>query len=777
MRDALPYNSGVMVKKVRNIPVAVFAVSLLGMYAGAHASGGGDYAPLCVEIAPEHPLLLFNDPVADHAAAGVYAQHVVQAWQALPADLQPYSVMQVESRGADIASRHQWFRELLLGLQDADVPVALRIADGDLARVYPLARVEELVVEFTCIRGLQVLELPFEDYEQFGDGGESLMPAPARWLADAVDLAARYGRFISIELDRLRWPRVMANTNCAALYAKLAQCKPYVVPVASCRGAHVVGQISAVLGLWLEDGAAQWGVGPQSTWYYDAHFIAPGVFGTGKQPTMLPGLYRAMIVNGAMAGASAYSFGCGSDLWFGAGRQYWDEAIHPTLMEIIQGGMIARKDFVVKKIRATYQLAAARTPDEFHMNLRDIDGVLDRGFLIQGAYGMERPGQVPELILNTGRYYWIPLMSPYATAQALGAFPTIIRPGTLNSAQAWTELLNQIYQPDGEGTAFITRIGRGTFVMNTCENRYERQTFKLAALPAPVAQVKVKRETGGIMVTWPFREGDLSYKVYRRYLDGGPYTQLAGPMEERQYLDPTAEAGRTVAYSVTALTDDVAPYEGIVDYAECLVLSNVESRIAEEAILSPLLMDSDSRPLEKPTPKIPDAPWWPVYAGVSESEMPAATAIVKRLEDWDRAFAVENIEETMGLYAADYADAQGWQAQYVRRAYKWFFEHYNACCMHRQIRRWDFSNLNSNGQVGVLLYCRFEGYALSDATGTQADQAAWFPRTADGEVWVHFGDRNGAWQIVRTDPALPNFRDILSFSASPFDPIAPGADQ
>lgn len=765
-----------MVKQVRNRPIAFLLVSLL-VCTGSYASGGGDFAPLCVEITPEHPLLLFNDPAADHATAAAYAQHVVQAWGALPVDLQPYSVMQVESRGADTASRHQWFRELLVGLQDADVPVALRLADGDLARIYPLARAEELVSEFGCIRGLQVIELPFEDYLQFGEGGEAGMPAPVRWLTEAVDLAARYGRFISIELDRIRWPRAMANTNCAAFYAKLAACKPYVVPVASCRGAHVVGQISALLGLWLEDAAAQWGVGPQSTWYYDAHFISPGVFGTGQQPTMLPGLYRAMIINGAMAGAAAYSFGCGSDLWFGGGHQYWDEAIFPTLTEIIQGGMIARKDFVAKKVRAVYQLAAARTPDEFHMNLRDIDGVLDRGFLIQGAYGMERPGQVPELILNSGRNYWIPLMSPYASAQALGAFPTIIRPGTLNSAQAWTELLGQIYQPDGEGTAFITRIGRGTFVMNSCENRYERQTFKLSALPAPVAQIKVKREAGGILVTWPFREGDLSYKVYRRYLDRGPFTLIAGPTEERQYLDAGAEAGQTVAYSVTALTDDVAPYEGVVDYAECIVLSNVESRIAEEAILSPLLMDSEARPLEKPSPKTPDAPWWPLYAGVSETEMPAATAIVKRLEDWDRAFSLENLDDTMGLYAADYADVQGWQGQYVRRAYKWFFEHYNACAMHRQIRQWDFSNLAANGQVGVLLYCRFEGYALSDPAGTQADQAAWFPRTANGEAWIHFAERNGVWQILRSDPAVPNFKDLLSFSASPFDPIALGPDQ
>ena len=76
----------------------------------------------------------------------------------------------------------------------------------------------------------------------------------------------------------------------------------------------------------------------------------------------------------------------------------------------------------------------------------------------------------------------------------------------------------------------------------------------------------------------------------------------------------------------------------------------------------------------------------------------------------------------------------------------------------------------------MLLYCRSSVYAISDPLGHTADLPAWFPRTANGEVWIYFAQENTTWRVVRTNPALPNFKDILSFSASPYDPMQVGPD-
>jgi len=128
------------------------------------------------------------------------------------------------------------------------------------------------------------------------------------------------------------------------------------------------------------------------------------------------------------------------------------------------------------------------------------------------------------------------------------------------------------------------------------------------------------------------------------------------------------------------------------------------------------------------------------------------------------------------VYSFDYRDPEGGGVQYAQRAFQWLFEHYNACCMHRQIRRWDFSSYATTGQVSVLLYCRFTGFAVSDPTGRLADLPVYFPCTETGEVWVCFAEREGAWCIVGTNPALPNFKDLLRASASPYDVLPPGPD-
>jgi hypothetical protein len=743
-----------------------------------HAATAVDFPPLSVEIRPERPLLLFESPAGDAVAAEDCAARTSQAWQALPANIQPLAVMAVAARGNDVASRHQWFRALLAPLQEAGIPVALRVADSELARVHPVARLEELARDFTCVKGLHAVQLPFEEYYSFAGGDPIGAPAVVQWLVGAIDVAARYGRFMAVELDGIRWPRIMSNVSCTALYDKMRECRDYVLPIVQYRGAHSVPQTSALLGLWLEGAVQHWGVGPNSGWYADSRFLSPGVYGVADSlPPMPPALYRAMILNGAMAGAEAYSFGVADDLWFGVRRECWDQSIYPTLAGIIDSGLIARQDFVQKKARVAYQLAPSATAQDFHFNLRDIDGVLDAGLLIHGAYGMERPGQVTELILNTGRHYWVPLLSAHALPEALSRFATVVHPGVHTSPEAWSELLDTQHQPDGEGTACIVRVGRGTFIMNTRENQDEAQTFLVADLPAPVRGIQAERRDASVLLTWPFREGDLTYKIYRRYAVDAAFTFIDNVAQGREFTDPSPDPNQTVYYSVAALTDALETYEGTVGYGEYLVLSNVESRLAEHVALDPMLAMATSQPIEPPPSVQSSVPGWPSLDGVPEEYLQVARDVVRQVETWDRAFSGEDVNGVMGLYADDYVDPQDWRLQYVKRAYQWFFERYGACRMDRQIRRWDMSAFDLNGEVNLLLYCRLSGNAVSDSTGRFADQSAWFPRANHGEVWVTFVARDGVWRIIRTNPALPNLKDILAFSAGPYDQFALGPDQ
>jgi hypothetical protein len=756
------------------------ATAALGAETSPDVQQQETFPPLCVEISADHPLYVFGTSGMNTADPVAYAERVRRAWESLPAAFRAYSAMQVRMDGPDQAARHLRYRALLEALQSMGVPVVARLADGDAGGVYPPNRAEELIREFTCIKGIQAVGLEFNTYETFGGGPAYSTPPQARWLSQAMGLAAQYGRFFLIELDELAWPRIMSNPNCKTLYDRMRTCSAYAVPVARYRGRHVIAQQSALMGLWLEGATDQWGVGPSSDWYTDAGYLAPGMFGRSPDPVAMPaGLYRAMILNGAMTGAAVYSFDKASDLWFGEGAGYWSEAIAPTLSEVFERGLITSRKVTGDKARVAYQLAPAATSQEFHINLRDLDAEFDQGLLMKGAYGMERPGQVTELVPNSGRHFWVPVVSPYAPQEALQSFASIVQPGMMASAESWTELLDRHYRPDGLGTAFICRVGRGLFVMHTRENLYEEQTFRIPGVPSPVTGVEARREDGTVVLKWPFREGDVAYNVYKRPLESASFTLAAEllDIDQRTWVDANVNPDHSIAYSVTALTNEEAPLEGSLNYGDYLALSTVESRIAEEVIITPLLGYGKGRPVdEKANGRPLSQAWWPSYEGVPEEQRPAAEAIVARIEAWDHAFSNEQLDALMELYATDYQDPEGWQFQYARRAYQWFFERYSACTMDRQIRRWEFASTEAAQEVRVLIYCRFAGVALTDASGRQADLPAYFPRTERGEVLVTFVESEGVWRISRTEPALPNFRDILSFSVGPYDSFMGGPD-
>jgi hypothetical protein len=758
----------------RTIHARRFVLPLL-ILAGAGAGAQG-FPPLSVEISPEHPLFIFQDLGPAGVSPDQYAQHVIAVYAQVPENLRPYAVLSIAAPGNTFAERVQSYQALLPPLQSAGVPVVIRVSDAAPKWRYPQEDLEALLDAFTTVKGVETAGLTFNEYPVEASDPPR-MSDQAAWLSGILDTAARYGRFTYIPLDGVEWCRLLAQPANKPLYNKLTECHGHVIPACLHRGPHTVAGVSALMGLWLEEAVGQWGLAADSRWYSDAGFIEPGTFGVPNGATAPTSVYRAMILNGAMTGAAVYAFSPDSDLWFGAARHHWDKSIYPTLSELLDLGLIARKDFVRKKTPVLLQLVPAADPVTFHRNLRDIDGGLDQGLLVQAAYGMERPGQIPELILNRGDHYWVPIVSSFAPSELMSTFEVLVQAGATSTVEDWTALLDRYAAPDGQGAAFITRVGRGLFIMNTRENVVEPQAFSVADVPAPVRGMAAKRENNTLELTWPFREGDVSYKVYKRVLPETRFAPVATGLEGRRWVDEFLVPDQTVAYAVTALTNEKEAFEGTLNYGEYLTLSLVESRIAEEAVLSPLVNYAESVPLLSATQGLQARPWWPAVDGLDETQLAAARPIAQQLEALDAAFTAKNLGALMELYAVEYQDPQGWGLQYVRRTYQWFFERYQALHLHRQVRRWDFANRELNGQVNVLVYCRLTGAAISDNSGRVADAPVSIPRTDTAEVWFTWAERDGVWKILQTNPPLPNFRDLLSYSAGPYAPLPPGPDQ
>lgn len=752
------------------LSLAVLSVAISG--------GAADFPPLSVEISADHPLFIFQNLGTPGASPELYAQQAAEIWGQLPNSLKPYSVLQLDA--PEQAPRMEFYEVLFRALQGAGVPLVARISSNDFLKRCSLAETEALLRAYTTIKGVEIAGVPFNRYDPLC-ADEKGVPHAARWLMDTMDAAARYGRFVYIPLGEVQWARMMARTDCAALRAKMIECKNYVIPACLHRDAHTVANQSALMGMWLEDMVSQWGLAADARWYLDAGFAGPGIFGKSTDAAKIPpAIYRAMVFNGAMTGAAVYSFAPETNLWFGTNRTIWDSVIFPVLSDLTQKGLIARKDFVAKKARVACQLVPAGAPMEFHTNLRDIDGVLDQGVLIHGAYGMEHPAQVPELVLNRGDHYWVPLISPEAPAQCLDTFAAVVSAGAKASAQEWTTLLDQYRQADGTGTAFISVIGRGAFILNTRENIREPQSFALPAVPAPVRKVLARREGDAVELTWPFREGNVSYTVYKRVLPETRFAPIAEGLLERRYVDASIGTDQSVGYAVTALTNDLEPYEGTVNYGEYLALSMVESRIAEEALLNPLLSTAESTPIAPPgesAAPAPLLPWWPNLEGLDETQQVIAKAIAERIEFWESAVAAKDLNGVLDVYANEYEDPQGWHVEYVKRAYQSLFEVCPVPRMLRQIRNWNFSEYASEGTIKVSLFCAVTGFAVSDAAGTRADIPVRLPRTDSSEILITFAHPDNIWRIVRTDPAFPDLSDLLACLTGASPAPAPGAAQ
>ncbi|MCF6286432.1 MAG: hypothetical protein L3K26_14750, partial [Candidatus Hydrogenedentes bacterium] len=516
-----------------------------------------DYPPLAIEISPAHPLLLFQDLPAYRGDPERQKEHLLTAWAQLPDTIRSQAVLKfaVPGKGEGMKTNYD---TVLAVLQEPQIPTVIRIADNPQRDRFDPVLLEDLLRAHTMVRGVEVTGLDFRYYDspRMRDGQT---PEVLNWLIKVIDTAARYGRFVYIPLDDVQWARLMSNTACIPLYEKLVKCKEYVIPGCLTRDDHVITNQSAVMGLWLEGAVANWGMAADARWYGDNNYVSPGVFGDAGGTSKAPHtLYRAMILNGAMTGATVYSFENGPDLWYGPTRFHWDEGILPLLRNLGSRNLVIRKDLVLRRARVALQLAEADNPEVFHLNLKDIDGVLDEGNLLRAAYGLDRPGQIAELVPNRGDYYWIPFLSPHASEAALGQFEKVIAAGTLPTAPAWIEALAPYRNPRSTGEAFVAEVGLNTFVMNTRENIREQQSFSIAEVASPVRQFQAKRENNAVVISWNFRENDVEYRVHRRILPETQFTPLSPRLEQetRIYTDSDVASDQTVAYAITAVTDE-----------------------------------------------------------------------------------------------------------------------------------------------------------------------------------------------------------------------------
>jgi hypothetical protein len=776
-------------------------------------------------ISPDHPLIVLQtsnrfgdsdegfadgDPMDE---ATKHGREAVRAWrEAVPDDIKPYCQLQMEIRNHDHEIRYEAFRRVFAQLEKAGIPADFQFADPHDQYVFDPVYVEKLLEEFSCIKSMTITEIRCEHYSDH-NVPRYAVPPQIRYTIDILEMAARHGKHLILSLQDLKWMHIGTDELNQPLVDAIYKYGDYCIPVSEHIGPRHLQRQTSVFAFWIADAVKHWGVEPQSWWFENGRMIEPGIFGQREPDNtriMPPDLYRAMILIGAMMGATVYDFEPFWDLFDYDNSRCWRNVIYPTLMEVITRKLIPTREQVMEKMKVAFHLHPCKNINEFHENLRDVDWIGDEGLFVRAAYGLWSRYLEHELVPNKGQHYYVPLLPPKTPPDVLDHFEEVVTPGQCDSVEAYEELLGKHYTPDGDGTACIMSINGYTYVMQTHENLYERQTYAID-LPKPVRGVTAERVDEGVRVrvSWAADSGASEYQVrrveaedipaprgysssiwhaadqpsvdpqlravadtyhkhekapsIREYSDPIP---VIGRTTETSFLDTNADPAKTYTYTVTATTASLERKEGTVNYMDYLVFSQTESVPGEQATVHPdgtvairsVLDPVDERPASQVV--------YPTFDGAEGEHRTIAERIVERIDELKAAYDAWDWKRLTACYSDRYEDPNGHTKEYVGWAWKWWFIRNNDGVMLRQIRCWDFSEYPETGKVCVKMFSLFRAVRYDDQPfGYGWDGTVRLPRHADEEVvYTWAKEPDGLWRIVRTEPALPNMAEILWYS-------------
>ena len=716
-------------------------------------------------ISRDHPLIILYGPGT--------GERTVQYWRRLPEDLRPYCAVTMDPPALDVKERLAGWRSMLRVVQPHDIPIVLQVAGDEAEWTTPLGVIETLLNEFSCIKAVQIVEWRCAYYTAFGGDLDLAIPANLRYLAEVLKLCGRHGKHLSLQIQT-DMAHLASDTLAGPLRELFRTYRSYLLPQNECIPPSYYLTQTAAWGLWLAGYCDHWGMEPQWWWWTkgESYFIRPGLFGTEAEPETdedrYARFYRAFIIEGALMGATVFSIEPPQDIWHddATDRRHFDQVIYPTLRQLLEQRLIPSQEDVLRQAKVAYQLPECRTLAEYDGMLQDLDLELGQGHLERAAYGVRFPHLMKEMIPDTaGRYYFIPLL-PVGTPQSVAQqFAKVIRPGECASPTAYRELLNRYYPPtenSGEGAATnracVLRCGQALAVLQSRENLFEKQPFTVE-VPRWVVGLQARRETSGLRLNWLRDPEARSYRVWKRIPDARVYPEwepVTGETTENACVLPGLDRG---TLGVTARTAAKQRLEGTVNFAEYLLFTTDESPIVEQIVVTQ--DGSRTETVSWTDESLPAAQEvWRIFDGVPPGREQDAEAVLERFRQFIAAFEAKDLDRVMTFYDAAYRDSNGYTTEYVRRAWLWWYQRTVIPYVVAQVRRWDTSRA-AEGEIQFTAWNRFRGTMVWDEP-FNCHGRVWMPRHEGQRVaWTWKRDPAGAWKLIRTEPALPNFGEML----------------
>ncbi|MGC9053028.1 MAG: hypothetical protein ACP5KS_04000 [Candidatus Hydrogenedens sp.] len=717
------------------------------------APGSSLTTPLIAEITADHPLFLFTCNVQS-----TDEEKVKNQWDSLDNNLKPFSALWIDLGANTIIDPGKTEDLLTTIFQDFKCPFVLKIPQIMNKETCPeYQELESLFTRFPNMLGVSIHDFTLNMYpsQKYGITPDY---AHVLWVSKLIQVLASYGRFLYWCMDSIEWAYFFTNPVGEPLFNIVKKYADYVIPSYRYNGDFSVIGLGEMLGLYTSNVVNRFGIVCNSSWYHESFIIEPCLLGKSPEGAISihSPIYRAMILNGVLAGSVVYAIEDENALWGRKEQIHWDRAIQPTLRELITLNSIPPKNLVLQRVNTGLQLFPSTNPFDFQQNLKEIDPQRNEGKMIQIIYGDASHGKLPVIVPDNGSSYIIPILPSFLTKEETSFLPNIVGYRPSHPEWTWTQVLSNTSQPVGEGTAFITNIGKTIFVFNSNEYENTQQTFQITHLPAPVRKFSANRSAEGVVIKWPFREGDISYQVYRRFPPETSFQLLARGLDSREWKDTSVLPQQTVAYSITALTSEQEPFSGTANYGDYFIFSSVESRIVEEVVLAPETFVAESVPIIQSTNLLGGQATCKDPSDELElAQKEQVNVIKKAMELLESAFIGRNVDSIVNLFAPSYKDTSGRGVDYIRAGLELFLHQCQYPKIIWQVRRWLFITTPENQtQVKMALFLRMKGYKISDSMGIKGNIPIEILSGIDGETTFTWALQDNQWKIIQIEPTL-----------------------
>jgi len=651
-------------------------------------------SPIRTEISASHPLFVIMAP---HWPAEDHQENkrlFLEYWEQLDDELRPYVTVQIDGH---IQDRFRRIEVLLPAAQAAGIPVTVQIQsnNGESWNTLPLSSVKRYVDTYSCIVGLQITEASQRTFVVHGLDPEHAMGRNARYLRDATRLCGEYGLFMSWQEMGENLVAVGCSANNEALFETICEYGEYVIPTHAMNGAvsKYMGHLGG-MGLWLSGATDQWGVEGQSWYWHDCGYGTPGQC-TGGSLAMPGGIYATMYLLGASAGASVFSVEPGSDFWVGETKDW----IESTFKRILNERLIPSRADMVAKTPVVYHMSLCEKPIDFHKISADLDFDRHEGKLIRGTYGVFDRARDAEMIPNTPRYGWIPVLPAKTPDWVLHQFDRVIRTGEISSVEHATEIANEHFPEVDRGTAWSYVAGPLAVAANTHENWFVPETVKLT-VPKRPTNARVAQTSDGWSLEWDPSEGDQGYHVWR----------LRNDREERLTDEPVTQATFALdeatdgdLFAVSAITSAEETIEGTLHLHQFLILSRRESRrslwVGTCADIEPVERPRFGEAIPDATPEIladearcsechPVQDLASPVISSDDPDGPIKREMMDTLLGWKQAIEAEDVDRILSFYADDYVEPDGRTTESVGVVFRSIFQKYMGEAIEHLVERW-----------------------------------------------------------------------------------------